>query len=116
MDLFEKIDTICLKVNDVENASLWYQNVLVFKETFRDEYYRILSIGNSAIPLTLEKGEGSASSNQVYPIFYTRNIEASYEKLKENGVTVSAIEADGVNQYFDFYDLDGNQLQACYWK
>lgn len=116
MAIFEKVDTICLKVSDVEKASFWYQNVLGFRESFKDKHYRILSIANSVIPITIEEGEVSPSSNQAYPIFYTKNIEASYERLKENGVTVSAIETDGVNQYFDFYDLDGNHLQACYWR
>ena len=116
MSLFERIDTICLKVSNVEKASSWYQDVLGFTESFKDKNYRILAINNSAVPITIEEGEINPSPEQVYPIFYTKNIEAAYENLKEKAVTVSEIQMDGVNQFFDFYDLDGNRLQACFWK
>lgn len=116
MNLFEKIDTICLKVSDVEKSSLWYQDILGFKESLKGKNYRILLLDKDTIPLTIEEGGVAPSSNQAYPIFYTRNIKAVYEKLKENQVTIGEMEMDGINQYFDFYDLDGNHLQACYWE
>lgn len=38
--MIERIDTICIKVKDVEESSTWYQEFLGFKETFRGEGYR----------------------------------------------------------------------------
>ncbi|HLT56452.1 MAG TPA: VOC family protein [Bacillota bacterium] len=34
MSLVERIDTICLTVRNVEEASRWYQEVLGFQEFF----------------------------------------------------------------------------------
>lgn len=96
LSLFERIDTICLHVKDVERASRWYQNVLGLKESFAGETYRILTIGNSAVPLTLEEDEGTASKS-VYPIFFTKNIEEVYHLLKEKKVMVSELQNDQEN-------------------
>ena len=115
MTLLDRIDTICLTVKDVEKASTWYQNVLGFNESFKGDTYRILTIGSSVVPLTIEEGDVKSSRSQVYPIFYSKNIENVYEILKGNSVTLSELQNDGVNKFFDLYDLDGNKLQVCYW-
>ncbi|GAK00177.1 hypothetical protein JCM19055_3251 [Geomicrobium sp. JCM 19055] len=47
--------------------------------------------------------------------FFSKDIENTYKVLKENSVTVSELQSDDVNKFFDFYDLDGNKLQVCYW-
>ncbi|GAK00176.1 VOC family protein [Geomicrobium sp. JCM 19055] len=70
MSLLDRIDTICLRVRDVEKASAWYQSFLGFEESFIGDHYRILSIGHSKMPLTIEEGEVSESHNNVYPIFF----------------------------------------------
>ncbi|MDW0115394.1 VOC family protein [Sporosarcina thermotolerans] len=116
MSLFERIDTICLNVSNVEEASIWYQDVLGFNESFKGDNYRILTIGTSEVPLTIESGIVKSSHSQVYPIFFTKDIENTYEILKGNSVTVSELQNDGMNKFFDLYDLDGNKLQVCYWE
>ncbi|RDW20974.1 VOC family protein [Oceanobacillus chungangensis] len=115
MSLLERVDSICLKVSDIEKASTWYQDILGFNESFKGDNYRILTVGNSKVPLTIEEGVVRSSHSQVYPIFYSKNIENVYDVLKENCVTVSDLHYDGVNKYFNLFDLDGNKLQVCYW-
>ncbi|WP_342429993.1 VOC family protein [Neobacillus sp. FSL H8-0543] len=114
--MIERIDTVCLKVINVEESSEWYQNILGFKETYKGEGYRILSIGNSKVPLTIEEGDVKPINNGTYPIFFSKDINKIYKKLKEQGVNVSELHNDGVNNFFDFYDRDNNKLQICYWK
>ncbi|MEH7380957.1 VOC family protein [Bacillus sp. JJ1533] len=116
MSLLERIDTICLTVRNVKKASIWYQEVLGLTESYKGENYRILSVGNSGVPLTIEEGKVNPSDSQVYPIFYSKNIKEVHKLLQEKSVKVSEIQHDGVNQFLDLYDLDGNRLQVCYWK
>ncbi|WP_164669775.1 VOC family protein [Virgibacillus doumboii] len=118
MSFIEKIDTICLKVSDIEKSCKWYEDVLGLKEAFSGEGYRIFSVGESEIPLTLEESCENNDSPQkgVYPIFFTRDIEDAYNQLKEQSVKVSEIQHDGTNTFFDFYDLDQNRLQICFWE
>ncbi|MBU9722733.1 MULTISPECIES: VOC family protein [Bacillaceae] len=133
--MFERIDTICLTVSNVEKSSVWYEE-LGFKVTFQGEGYRVLSVGKSEVPLTIEEGSKGSNKdlrktvsmdsskaksiayheNQAYPIFFTRDIEGTYKKLRNKGVEVTEIRDDGDNKYFDFYDLDHNKLQVCFWE
>ena len=116
MSLVEKIDTICLKVSDVEQASLWYQETLGLQEHYREDHYVILKIGTSGVPLTLEKGMTDGNENFSYPILFSTNIENTLNVLTEKGVRVTKIQKDGLNTFFSFYDMDGNKLQVCYWE
>lgn len=114
--MLERIDTFCLKVSDVAQSSEWYQEVLGLRETFRDDGYRILSVGNSSVPLTIEEGETNPSQHQSYPIFFSSMLEELHHKLKGLGVEVSILQKDNTNTFFDVYDPDGNRLQVCYWE
>ncbi|MBN8208159.1 VOC family protein [Bacillus sp. NTK071] len=118
MSLFEKIDTICLQVYDVEQSSEWYQDVVGLKEVYKDRTYRILSVENGGTPITIEENKELIDSRHhtVYPIFFTKDITKAFTHLKENGVTVGSLKRDGTNYFFDFFDLDHNKLQVCYWK
>jgi catechol 2,3-dioxygenase-like lactoylglutathione lyase family enzyme len=116
MSLLQRIDTICLTVSNVEKASNWYQEVLGLIESFKGDGYRIMSVGNSGVPLTIEEGDVNSSQRLAYPIFYSENIEEIYQELKKQNVKVSEIQDDGVNKFLDLYDLDGNKLQVCYWN
>ncbi|TYS59553.1 hypothetical protein FZC76_22255 [Sutcliffiella horikoshii] len=113
--MFERIDTICLTVSNVEQSSIWYQE-LGFKISFRGEGYRVLTVGNSEVPLTIEEGSMSSKENQAYPIFFTKDIEKNHKKLQGKGIEVTGIKDDGDNKFFDFYDLDNNRLQVCFWE
>ncbi|MEC5425860.1 VOC family protein [Virgibacillus sp. C22-A2] len=113
--MFERIDTICLTVSNVEQSSIWYQE-LGFKVTFKGEGYRVLSVGTSGVPLTIEEGRISSKENHTYPILFTKDIKNTYLKLKEKGIKGTELQDDGDNYFFDFYDLDNNKLQVCFWE
>lgn len=116
MSLIERIDTVCLKVRDIKTASSWYQEMLGLEEQYREEHYAILKIGKSGIPLTLEKGEPNGGGNSTYPIFFSSSIDEAHKTLSSRGVTVTDIQQDDLNTYFELFDLDGNKSQVCYWK
>ncbi|WP_075035936.1 VOC family protein [Halobacillus dabanensis] len=90
--------------------------MLGFTVTFRGEDYRVLSIGEGSVPLTLQEGEGETKKDQAYPIFFSHDIDRTYKELKTKQVSLSAIYQDGVNRYFDFYDPDENRLQVCFFE
>ncbi|MBX0356986.1 VOC family protein [Halobacillus sp. Nhm2S1] len=114
--MIEKIDTMCMGVKDVEKASSWYEEKLGFTVSFKGEGYCVLSIGNHPVPLTIEEKESVDTSNQNYPIFFTNHLDETYEQLKERKVNVDDKQRDQENDYFDFYDLDGNRLQVCCYR
>ncbi|ADU32231.1 VOC family protein [Evansella cellulosilytica] len=113
--MFERLDTICLTVSNIEDASNWYE-ALGFKVDFQGEGYRILAIGNSHVPLTLEEGTITSKANRAFPILFARDINKTYKMLQGKGIKVTEIKDDGDNTFFDFYDLDNNKIQVCYWE
>ncbi|WP_113927907.1 VOC family protein [Bacillus sp. P14.5] len=114
--MFERIDTICLKVRDIKRACEWYKEKLDCSVSFAGEGYRVLTIGKEVgIPLTIEEGERVLSSDHNYPIFFTKDIHIAHRKLIDNDVTTEKLHFDGDNHYFTFYDLDGNKLQVCHY-
>ena len=113
--MFDRIDTVCLTVSNLEQSSIWYQE-LGFKVAFKGEGYQIFNIGNSGVPLTIEEGIVSSLESSTYPIFFTKDIQNVYVKLIEKGVEVTELKDDGNNNFFNFYDLDDNKLQVCFWE
>lgn len=111
--MLERLDTVCLQVADLERASTWYEEQLGFRVVFVGDRYRVLKIGESAIPLTIEEGKPGHSS--TYPIFYTSDVKKTFEKLVEEGVEVGPLEKNADSSYFDLYDLDRNRLQVCHF-
>lgn len=73
-----------------------------FKIAFQGEGYRILTVGTSEVPLTIEEGSVSPKVNQAYPIFFTKDIENTFKKLQEQGEEVIEIKDDGDNIFYDF--------------
>ncbi|MCD5322180.1 MULTISPECIES: VOC family protein [Pontibacillus] len=114
--MIERIDTICLKVRDVEKSSKWYQDVLGFRVAFKDKGYVVLNVGEGGVPLTIEEGKSEGHTNGSYPIFFSNTIEQLHKSLEEQGVQVDSLHEDGFNHYFDFYDPDGNRLQVCFFE
>ncbi|GAA5416128.1 hypothetical protein Pryu01_01160 [Paraliobacillus ryukyuensis] len=113
--MFERIDTVCLTVHNVEEASDWYQ-ALGFNLAFKGQGHHVFTIGNSPTPLTIAEGNISSPANTTHPIFFTKDIKDTYEKLKEKGVEVSELEYIGDVTFFDFYDPDKNKLQVCHFE
>ncbi|WP_077622318.1 VOC family protein [Sediminibacillus massiliensis] len=114
--MIERIDTICMQVENVEKASTWYEEKLGFQLSFIGEGYRVLNVGDSPVPLTIEEAGASRKENSSYPIFFVPEIEKAYQDLQNKGVQVSKLHKDKDNCYFDCYDLDNNRLQFCFWE
>ncbi|WP_226658086.1 VOC family protein [Pseudalkalibacillus hwajinpoensis] len=114
--MFERIDTFCLRVRNIEKSTQWYEDSLGLKVVFKGEGYRVLSVGSGSVPLTIEEGETNPHSNQSYPILYSKDIEETYKKLKDHDVHTGNIFHDGDNHYFDFFDPDDNKLQVCFFS
>lgn len=116
--LLKRIDTVVLKVSDLEKSTEWYVNVLGLRLLSSESTYRIFQVGEGEAPLTIEqiKDGEQISNSRIYPIFYVENIEKTHEHLFLNDVHVSDIMHDGPNHYVEFYDPDGNRMQACYWE
>jgi catechol 2,3-dioxygenase-like lactoylglutathione lyase family enzyme len=111
------IDTIIIRVSDIEISKKWYQEKLDLKPIWDDSNLKLVVFDTGGpTSLTLWQTEKVIQNNpdtSTYPIFRTLNAKAANQELREKGIKVSEVIDDGFVNYFFFYDPDGNILEAC---
>lgn len=116
-NLLQGIDTIIVRVSDIELSKNWYQEKLSFKAIYEEPALNLVVLDtNGPTSITLWQTEKAIQSNKEtasYPIFKTQDAEQANQTLKANGVETGDVIDDGFVRYFHFYDPDGNVLEAC---
>lgn len=100
--------TISLPVSNLERSIKWYKQVLGDVEYFSPAEGVIEFMLNEKTWLQLF--EGMSPSNSILRL-EVRDIQSHYDRLKKLGLAPTSIElVPNVISFFDFKDLDGNQL------
>jgi catechol 2,3-dioxygenase-like lactoylglutathione lyase family enzyme len=111
------IDTVILRVSDIEKSKKWYTEKLGLKEIYMDEKLRLVVLDTfSPTSLTIwETGERIEPNPQTttYPIFRAIDAKDAHGQLKDRNVNVGELTTDHAVTYFTFYDLDDNVLEVC---
>ena len=117
--MFRRIDTVIVRVRDLQQAKGWYERVLELDTIYEDPAERLAVLttpdGSSVTLWELKEGEVLAAGPGVgtYPIFAVDDAPDAHRALRERGVEPEAL-ADGAGVcYFGFRDPDGNRLEAC---
>ena len=111
------IDTIIIRVSEIEKAKKWYVEKLELSSIWDDQEAKLVVMDTGGpTSLTLWQTDRTVKQNKetaTYPIFRTQNADIARAELIEKGVNADEVEEDGVIKYFNFYDPDGNILEAC---
>lgn len=122
MDLKDKslvqgIDTVIIRVSDLEQSMAWYQDRLGFTTIWNDQHMKLVVLDTrGAVSITLWQTDHKIDCHKdtaSFPIFKTTDVNSLYEHMKGHGVVVEPIIRDEYVAYFVFYDPDGNMLEAC---
>jgi catechol 2,3-dioxygenase-like lactoylglutathione lyase family enzyme len=117
--MFERIDTVLLRVRDVARAAVWYREKLGLTLRFADDTQRLVVLRVAADhTLTLwelQAGETppAASAAGTYPILAVGDAAAARARLAAAGVVTGPLEESPGVRTFAFFDPDGNRLEAC---
>ncbi|MTI94642.1 MAG: VOC family protein [Firmicutes bacterium] len=116
--IFNQLDTVIIRVTDLEQASQWYANKLELGEKCINETEDLVVYDLGNVNLVLWQLKSSEEFNPqgmrgTYPIFGTHNAEETRETLVARGVRVTNIYETGNLKIFYFYDPDGNCMEAC---
>jgi catechol 2,3-dioxygenase-like lactoylglutathione lyase family enzyme len=115
--LLQGIDTVILRVCDIDVSKAWYQVKLGLKPIWEDAKMSLVVLDtNSPTSLTLWQTDQQVSINRrtaSFPIFKTRDATLLREVLESRDVEVGEVIQDDMVRYFPFYDPDGNVLEAC---
>ncbi|WP_336518501.1 VOC family protein [Pollutibacter soli] len=111
------IDTIIIRVSDIEQSKTWYTEKLGMSVMFEEENTRLVvldTFGPTSLTIweTPEKISVNPNSSS-YPIFKTPNAEGSRLELIKRDVKAGEINTDEFVSSFVFYDPDGNILELC---
>jgi len=111
------IDTIIVRVSNINEAKIWYTTKLGFNNIYEDEKIRLVVLDTfSPTSLTLWETDEKIAPNPktaAYPIFKTLNATDARDALRRLDVTVNDLITDHVVTYFNFFDPDGNMLEVC---
>jgi len=116
---FARIDTIVIRVRDVETAAAWYSQVLGAREVFADRAERLVVLGlpgETSITLWQLKAGEELQQGPVpaaFPILASSDAASDREALEALGVDVAPmVEAEHM-RFFACKDLDGNHMEVC---
>ncbi|WP_213412169.1 VOC family protein [Xylanibacillus composti] len=112
--LFERMDTVFLRVRDFEQAFAWYHHTLGLPVIWRTDMIAALRAGDKT-PITLVKQDAVAEPHPLFNL-YTSNIQQTYERMQERGIAVGPLRDYGTVQTFDFTDAEGNVLNVCHFE
>ncbi len=120
--IFSKIDTVILRVRDLEKSQRWYEEKLGLEAGFvsKKEKIVVFNLGTGPTSLTiweLKPGEKPTPRDvsQTHPIFYSGDIKKDHDTLKSKGIKLDTIHDDEGGAWFQFFDPDGNLLEACHY-
>jgi catechol 2,3-dioxygenase-like lactoylglutathione lyase family enzyme len=115
--IFQGIDTIIVRVSDINRSKLWYQEKLGLQPVYEHPEINLVVLDtNSATSLTVWQTANPIQNNKEtasYPIFRTSDAKTARQNLLDKRVDVSELITDDVIKYFQFFDPDNNVLEAC---
>ncbi|MBK7142415.1 MAG: VOC family protein [bacterium] len=117
--LFRKVDTVMLRVADLEKSRAWYREKLGVKELFGEKKENLVVIsfgGDTSITLwQLKEGQSltPGAKTGCFPILMSDDVRRAHRTLSERGVQTEPVQSGGSVQWFAFYDLDGNRIEVC---
>jgi len=117
--VFRGLDTVLVRVRDIEVAKRWYVEKLGFAEPYFDPAERLAVFdlgGTTSLTLwELKPSEIPCSPDHAgtFPIFSVADARQIWTLLRDRGVDVGQVVDSGGVIYFTFHDVDGNLLEAC---
>ena len=116
--IFNRLDTIIVRVKNVDESKNWYIENLNFFPVYSDDESKIAVFdiaGTTTLTLwQLEEDESAETISQgnTYAVFNCENAEHVFKTLKKKGVVVDNFASSEDVSLFNFYDLDGNKFEV----
>lgn len=116
--IFNRLDTIIVRVKNLEESKNWYIENLSFFPVYSDEESKIVVFdlaGTTTLTLwQIDENEtpNNISRGNTYAVFNCDNAEQIYKSLKKKGIVVDNFTTSEDVSLFNFYDPDGNKFEV----
>lgn len=117
--IFSRLDSVVLRVRDLEHSKSWYESNLGFSTSYVDSQERlaVLDLGGRTNLTLWELKRGEALSPpgfaNAFPIFLADDAVQTRQRLQDSGVKVETLQQSSGVSFFGFFDPDGNRLEVC---
>ncbi len=116
-NILQGIDTVIIRVSNIEDAKSWYIEKLGLSHVYENAELKLVVLGTAGpTSLTIWETEQKIQVNprtSSYPIFTTLDAKEAHVELKQRSVTVEELITDQGVTYFTFRDPDNNVLEVC---
>jgi catechol 2,3-dioxygenase-like lactoylglutathione lyase family enzyme len=115
--IFTRLDSVRVRVRDIDSARSWYERTLGFTAVHADERERVVIFGlGGTATLTLwqlKPGERLAPAGSAipFPVFIVEDAHASHDLLHSRDVSVDPVQESSVGRSFSLRDPDGNRME-----
>jgi catechol 2,3-dioxygenase-like lactoylglutathione lyase family enzyme len=113
--LFARIDTVFVRVRDLDAAARWYGETFDLEERFRSDWIVVLNLGETPLTLLKSDQEPFTPASEAHFNFYVPDVLKAHAHLQERGVPTGPNEDGGGVRWFWFSDPDGNRLEVCHF-
>ena len=116
--IFNRLDTLIIRVKNLEEAKKWYIENLGFFPVYSDDVSKIVVFdlaGTTTMTLwEMNESEiaGTVNQGNAYAVFNCDNAEQLFKSLKKKGVSVDNFVSSEDVSLFNFYDPDGNKFEV----
>ena len=116
--IFNRLDTIIVRVKNLEESKNWYIENLNFFPVYSDDESKITVFdmaGTTTLTLwQFDEKETTKEQNHAntYAVFNCDNAEQTFKSLRKKGVAVDNFAASEEVSLFNFYDPDGNKFEV----
>jgi catechol 2,3-dioxygenase-like lactoylglutathione lyase family enzyme len=111
------IDTVILRVSNLEASKTWYTKRLGLKSIYEDLNHKLVVLDAfGPVSLTIWETSERIDINPLsasFPIFKTFDAAEAHTELKKLDVVVGDLTKDNGVIFFTFFDLDNNVLEVC---
>lgn len=107
--LIKRVETVFIRVSDIEKSSAWYKSVLQLDIKWGKEGMAAFKLGETDI--TIMQQELDITKDVTFNLL-VNDIHSFRQHLKSLNINVSDIKTWEDLYYISFLDIDGNEIQA----
>lgn len=106
-----KIETVFIKVKNINLSKNWYQNVLGLTVNWENKDKKVVAFNCGETDLTLVQEQNPIPYNDSTFNILVNDIENLHHQLSKKDILLSKIKQWNNIHYFELKDLDGNHLE-----
>lgn len=117
MAFVKRIDTVFVPVANLERSEKWYLDLFPFEVAFRSSDgnyigFRFKDHRPYQTGLCIYKVKKVEQNKHMTFNFFSKDVDGFHNYLKERNIKVTEIHEEDGMRFFEFYDPDGNEMDA----